>query len=320
MLELFFEILRAAIWQKPLLWGDRPAPRPEEWNSLYEMAARQTVQGVMFDIVRTLPATAGLPRALIANWLLAVDGIEREYSKMNSVVEYQQRLWTGHGIDAILLKGLSVSNMYPVPEHRMTGDVDWWIPGDDNWSRALGVVHDMGCDISPDSDGDIHYIYDGIVIEHHRKGFDAEGYAGQLLMLNEHILHHAVVTGVGVRHLCDMAVAYRYFAGRYETSDYVSALKSKHLVRWTMLLHALLTEYFKIPYGYLPEISDRIKVPDSDVHGLMGQILYDGNFGFAKKRRFSGIFRKSFFYMRYAPRYYMKRAAGLLFGRIFYRL
>lgn len=312
--ELFFRLVRSALWKAPVEL-EQPVSA-ETWQEVYAMAKRQTVEGVLFDVIRDLSSDSGMPLALAARWMLDADNIEKWYRRMSAELEVQTRFWQENGIDAVLMKGMSVAVMYPVPEHRVFGDIDWWMRGEHDWDRALELVRDKGFDISYDSDGDIHYVSNDIVVEHHRYGLPVEGPVGVLLMLNEHILHHAMVAGIGVRHMCDMAMAYRHYSGAYDAAEYVSKLREMRMLRWTALLHGVLKTALGTPSDLLPDVPVTLRVPQRDCDRLVRLVMEDGNFGLDKKNRYSGFRRRFMLLFRYVPGLFVRRWVGLLFGRM----
>lgn len=312
--DILFRLLGTALWGSPV---EIVGISAEEWQAVYEMACKQTVQGIVFDAVRSLPSSAGVPRELAVKWLLAAEAIERNNAALRAVVERQREVWQRNGVDALLLKGLTVADMYPVPEHRMTGDIDWLFRTDRDWNAALDIARRNGMEIHRDSDGDISYVLGGIVVEHHRGDLPTAGVPGILTMLNEHILHHAMTTGVGLRHICDMAVAYKSYSGRYMAEEYGEVLKTNGLMRWTALLHRVLQMVVGIPEEYLPELGvSTAAIPDRDVKWFVDTMLTEGNFGFSKRRRFSGLPGKLLFYVRYAPTAFLVRWTRLVRGRM----
>lgn len=311
--DLFNRLLQGALWNVPLNL-DTPVSA-ETWYDVYDIARHQTVEGLLYDVICQLPSDSGLPRDLAATWLLAADRVERNYRRISAEVESQTRIWQDNGIDAVLMKGIAVAAMYPVPEHRVIGDIDWWIRGNDGWNRALELLRSNGVETGQDSDGDVHYQSNGIVVEYHRSGMPAEGPAGVLMVLNEHILHHAAVTGIGMRHLCDLAVAYRHYSGSYDVAEYVSLLRSMHLRRWTALLHAVLRQVLGTPEDILPELPGAVQVSRRDCDRFLQLVMADGNFGLGRKWRYAGLWRRFSLLMRYAPWPFLRRWAGLLCGR-----
>ena len=312
--NLFLLLLRSA------LWGSRPCldrvPSSQEWQAVYDLARRHTVQGMLYDVVKELPSGCGISRQLAAEWMLETYGIERDYARNSRMTEILREFWRNNGVTACLMKGTSVAEMYRVPEHRVSGDIDWSMPGEANWRKALDLVRGKGYEIVRDSDGDCYYVVDGIVIEHHRGGYVEDGVVGVLLMLNEHILHHAIVTGVGMRHLCDMAMAYKFYAGKYDAAGYVAALRKYRLYKWTALLNATLADVLDTPADIMPDAGLFASVPARDVRRLTRLVLRDGNFGFGKRWRFYGALRRLVLFGRYAPYLLLKRWSGLASGRV----
>lgn len=300
----FFSLLASS------LDGNVPPSLPADaagWWFVYETARRHAVHGVLFDVIEKLPAGSGIPEELAADWLMDVRKIEADNSCIEAVVGKQKEAWARHGIDAVLLKGLETAAYYPCPAHRAIGDIDWWMKSSNDWDKALDVVGNNGLKWRTDSDGDISYELGGVMVEHHRKGLEAEGPEGVLLMLNEHILHHAMVFGAGMRQLYDYAAALKYYEGRYDRAVYASLLEERHITRWTAVLHSALAEAGL--YG-----TDGIRC--ADCRRLLGLVMEDGNLGMDKSRRSSGLLRRATLLLRIAPARLLSRWAALARGRI----
>lgn len=310
----FFVLLRAA------LWGAEPelpyTLSADEWHQLYRMAVRQSVQGLMFDAVRRLPAGSGLPGQLAAQWLVDTMQIEQNFRSVSQQVASMTELWQRNGIQAVLLKGTEVAGLYDNPSHRVIGDIDWWFPETGGMDTACRLIRDMGLTIKDDSDGDCWYVMNDIVVEHHRKGLASDDEVGRMVLLNRHILHHAMVSGIGMRHLCDMAMAYRGYAGRYDSAAYISALEVAGLRKWTVLLHAVLVHFFGMPQELLPAGFTCSESVSKDEVKLIGLILADGDFGIDKKNRYDGLLKRTVLFLKYSPRRFALRWLGLTFGRV----
>ncbi len=313
--RLFFSLLRSALWGTPVRI-DEPVDATV-WADLLQLAKRHAVQGILYDAIKELPPDAGMPRGQVAEWLLEVDRIERFNARMRAVIDVQRKVWQRYGIEAILLKGITVAAMYPVPEHRICGDIDWWLPDNDSWQRSVDVVKNNKIAVSFDSDGDAYYELNGVVVEHHHKGLKWPGTVGELLMLNTHILHHAAVTGIGMRHICDLAMGCKYFKGKYADSEYEQALRKLGLLRWTDLLHSTLRRVMDIPEEYLPVLPGARPVPDKDVDKFVRLVMTDGNFGMDRAQRYSGFFLRAGLFLKYAPWAFIGRWLRLIIGRTF---
>lgn len=306
----FLRLLRCA------LWGEKfgRVLTETEWVEVWSQACRHCVWAFLYDVVKELPTEAGLPDILVEKWAGGAKEVERRNAEIARLVSVQKGIFDKNGIDAVQLKGLSLSHWYPVPEHRFCGDIDWWFPNPGDWEKAWNIMEKAGAKIRRDSDGDINYRANGIVVEHHRNGYEIPGREGELLLLVEHIFHHAAVTGIGVRQLCDLALAYSGCRGEYDVETYVDALKRKGLLKFSNLLHATLRDCLGLAASSLPFL---LKEPrQRDVDGFMDLVLSDGSFGLDKHRRTEGFFKRLSLLGRYAPGAFAARWLSLFKGRL----
>ena len=287
--------------------GDSLPPMgADRWQAVYSIARRHAVQGIMFDAVEALPAGSGLPLDLSARWMLEVRSLEANSQHMEAVVARQRQTWAKHGVDAVLLKGLEVAAMYPHPRRRVCGDIDWWMRSQADWDKALEVLRSNGIAWEMDSDGDIHYTLAGVVIEHHHEGLEDDGPEGVLLLLNEHILHHALVMGIGMRQLCDYAAALKWYEGRFDKVHYAAMLRSRGLSKWTSVLEGslgLAGAPFAVRYQRLSRM-------------LLDLVMSDGNMGLDKSNRYGGLVRRMWLFMRVCPGALVRRWCSLVLGRL----
>lgn len=326
----FLMLLHNSLWQKPLI-GFAPL-KPEQWEELFAFAEKHTLLGTLYDSLSELPKDNGLSPELLLTWVMRVRTIEQRCKLQKAVIEAQQKAWERHGIKAELLKGLTVASMYRVPEHRTSGDIDWYFPTHDDWHKANDVAHSNGCELEMDSDGDVHYLVNGVVVEHHLRWNDAsstraravldalsiETPVARLLLLNVHILKHALVAGIGLRQFCDLALAYKFYEGQYEREELDSLLEAAGLTRWNALLNAFLVELIGC------ECIQHDEVPRKDLDRLVEMVFADGNFGqhrsdgFAKHRlqyMMKSFVGRGLFFFRYAPGEQLGRLTSLLRGR-----
>lgn len=229
------------------LWGRAPERFMEmseaQWEELHRLAQRQGVLALVYDGLCTpfppasdissaapgtkatsVTATLGtlatsaavdmMPVELAARWATEVLENERGYERMASVIELQRRAWEKRGLEAVLQKGHSVAAYYPVPEHRSCGDIDWYFPRRLDFRKACRVAQENGLELKWDSDGDVSYTLSGMVVEHHRKGMPQDTPEQMLLMLEDHVLKHAMVMGVGLKQICDVAILRHAVANR----------------------------------------------------------------------------------------------------------
>ncbi len=286
--EILLSFLRAGLGgEKPSLPSDMG---PGDWFNLFTDSCGQAVQGVVFDAVALFEDE--VPSELLVSWKRVVANLEDTYALMGNAVTMEMEKWRENGIETVLLKGLESASFYPHPEHRVNGDIDLWLPRKEDWGKARSVLEERGIDFKLDSDGDMAYgVGGGIVVELHREGLRMDGPAGVLLLLCEHILHHAMVFGVGLRQICDYRLALEHYKGTDVEVEFREAATDRGLGKWLTVLDSLPEPFLEI-------------------------VLEDGNFGFSRGNRVRGIFRRLSFFMKVAPGALVKRWTSLAMGRV----
>ena len=329
--EAILALLRNVLWGTEVPAGIDSLDSGE-WNRVLGIAAAQGIVSLLYDAVAALPESAGVPEDLLALWKKHTDANESKFKRISLVADAQERGWKKKGIPYVMLKGLALAGLYRHPEHRPCGDIDWYFPSPEAWNDACKLAEKVtGGPLRKDSDGDVSYIWNGVVIEHHRgwshlSSRRASRVLGtpaikdgrlspgdELLMLIGHILHHMTVTGCGLRQFADLAVAYASHRGKYDREAFSARLEELGLLRVTALLHAALVEFTGVDAKCLP-------VPPSgrreDVDRIVRLVFRDGNFGLPKERRFSGFASRAFLFLRYCPAEFFARYFSLLRGRL----
>jgi len=329
--DAILALLRNVLWGTEILSGISGLDA-DAWNHVLGIAAAQGILVLLRDSVDSLPDGVRLSDDLLSRWDAQVSRNEARHALVRKVAEAQEGGWRKKGINYAMLKGLALAVMYSHPEHRACGDIDWYFPTDADWNQARLLAEKVtGGPVKYDSDGDVSYVWNNVVIEHHHgwshlssrkaaKLLSAPAIVDgklapedELLMLNGHILHHIMVTGCGLRQFADLAVAYAHHDGKYDKTRYAERLDSLGLTKWTALLHSALVILTGIDENYLPVTPGGRK---SDVDRMVRLVFADGNLGLAKKRRFSGVLSRAFLFMRYCPGEFVARYSGLLRGRL----
>lgn len=328
--KAFFALLRAGLGFGSLDTEGWWPLTPEEWEELYTQARRHTVVGTVFDGMAALPKAEGIPMELLARWAMQVEKMERTGQLHEAVIKAQNEAWTRRGLKGYVLKGRTVAAMYPKPGHRTSGDIDWWFGSEEDWRKASSIAASNIGSLTEDSDGDVHYTLKGVVVEHHRRWHDASSRRARkaldgltpdrpealLAMLNIHILKHAMVLGIGMRQVCDLAVAYRFLKGSYDPAALDGLLERCGLRRWTGLLNGLLLRCFGTEA--VPEGADAAE--GKDVDRLLALILADGNFGLDTGRDAgsvaASVWGRAGLFLRYAPGEFPARLSELVKGRM----
>ena len=100
----------------------------KDWEHLLSMARFQSLVGVLYEGILCLPKDRKPPEAVLSEWTRLAGLVAGLHSlQERRAEELGERLGT-LGMDGYLLKGTGLSHLYPVPERRMGGDIDVWIP------------------------------------------------------------------------------------------------------------------------------------------------------------------------------------------------
>ena len=264
----FFSLLRAGLCKKPADSGLFVSCTLADWESLYILAEQQTVLGVAWDGILTLPTELHPQKPLFYKWLQGALMLEKLNTKMNAVLQDMTAL-----MSVALLKGQGTAALYPNPLHRASGDVDIF-PG-----KAYGWLEDMlpswGFQRIGSSTKHAEYTYKGVMVENHRyvalfftpwlawrlKGIVAEWFPTELTLRKVgegevsvppawfealfgviHFRTHLHLEGVGLRQLCDWWVIMQQPALQGVASQrvrYERGLRRLGLVRMAAVMEEL---------------------------------------------------------------------------------
>lgn len=304
-MTLFYELIQVAIGSRESL---SYVPSSDEWLRIYALSQKQALIGIAFQGLQKLytcnPEMAGnLPVSLKLKWMACAVDIQRR----NALVLGRAKEITGSfltdGFRACILKGLSVSNYYPDPSLRQSGDIDLWVDAPrkellkylrSKYQVDSIVIHHADVSIFPDVETEIHYhpsytynpfrwrkylaFFEQFRTEcfvENGKGFCSPSIRFNSVYLLLHIFRHIYNEGVGLRQLLD----YYYLLcllGPEDRFFAMSELRGMGLERFVSAVMWVIKEVF------IPNSSGVILLcnPDEKVgRFLLEEIEIAGNFG-----------------------------------------
>lgn len=150
--QAFFALVRAGLWENSGTTdsGIQGLSEPVDWKRVYQLAAEQSVQGlVLAGIEKTnanrTDSTNRLPQDLLWHWIGEVQMIEQQNLAMNKFVAQLFEKLRQEDIYALLVKGQGIAQCYERPLWRACGDVDLLLDAK-NFEKAEGY-----CDSIADS-------------------------------------------------------------------------------------------------------------------------------------------------------------------------
>ncbi len=303
--NIFFQLIRIGLWGKESLTLTTPLSETD-WAEIRSHAINHTVEGLIYDSFKYIDKDQLPPQALRLKWTIRVDQIERHNAKMNEVIAAQYSAFIKQGLQPILQKGQGVASCYEIPQHRISGDIDWYFE-EKGYEKARQMLKDKNLAFKDTAGFSLDYDWRGIHIEHHKRLFDIRsplkyGYLKklqkshknqqqeliingvpikllspelQLLQVNAHILKHLINFGIGLRQLCDSARLYYRVASQIDPTALQRIYKEAGILNWTHLLHIILVENLGLNKESLP-----FPYPDGwNAAWMMDEIWYSGNFG-----------------------------------------
>lgn len=317
--SIFFQLLSIGLWGKGSLSLNQPMTS-DDWNKIYRYARNHTVEGLIYDSFSFLEEDQIPPQSLRLKWTVRVDQIERQNSRMNKIIAEQFIDFSKYGICPILQKGQGVASYYRIPNHRISGDIDWCFEYG-GYLKARKFLKEKKITFQDTAGFSLDYDWKGVHIEHHKKTFDIrnpfkkkyleqllEKYTNygrsvlindtpikllapelQLLQVNAHILKHLISFGVGLRQFCDSARLYFMVSSQINSSALKQIYEKTGILKWTHLLHKFLVDNLNLPKDRIP-----FAYPENTkIDWMTDEIWYSGNFGFHDERFEDGKIMRS---------------------------
>ena len=130
--DIFFGILRSVMWDTKA-----EVPADADWRSVLNLAARQRCLHAFSVWARTHCITTPYDKNLHIQMFMTM----QRQARLNHLAANVIELLAEHHIPASLIKGYSLSGLYPDPDTRDFGDVDIYV-GEENYQRAAKIVTD----------------------------------------------------------------------------------------------------------------------------------------------------------------------------------
>jgi hypothetical protein len=203
-----------------------------------------------------------------------------------------------NGVRMLLLKGIGLSQCYPEPRHRESGDIDIYLFGD--YEKGNRIAEKMlGAKVEKFSKKEDHIVIGDYQFDNHisfvwpanRKKAEFDTYlkrllenaelpriAGtsillppanfNLLFLLSHSYSHFMREGMPLRQMTDFACFLKKYESELDWKQSMEALSLYGLKRFADAVVAFIATYFDIRLSYKPEVSELV------LERMMNEILY----------------------------------------------
>lgn len=162
-MEIFYELLQIALGQRHLL---SRILSDEDWTKMYAISQKQTLSGVVYLALEKLSTLGQLPpKALLYEWICLNQQLIINNCLLNKKCVEVTEFFKSGGFRTCILKGQGNALLYPVPESRLSGDIDIWVEG-----RKETIKKYVMSKYPDAKDGPMHIsflIKDGVEVEAH---------------------------------------------------------------------------------------------------------------------------------------------------------
>ncbi|MBQ5752716.1 MAG: nucleotidyltransferase family protein [Alistipes sp.] len=143
------EILRHTLWgdSSPIKSDAFSSLSDGDWIEVHQLAVRQGIGAIAMDGIQRLELE--IPRAIKMRFISSTDKIEKEYAKKRRIAKLLAETYAKVGIRMMILKGIGLSQLYPIANHRPSSDIDIYLCGEQQRGDKLlqtqyGVQIDKG--------------------------------------------------------------------------------------------------------------------------------------------------------------------------------
>ena len=165
MSDIFIELLNATLVKRALNEEVFKRATEEEWQRCFDMALAQNVLAMTFPAMTSLPKELRPSFVLWSKWMAYAQNIAEQSQYKRQVVEKIGGWLAEEGLTTMILKGFSLSALYPNPNLREFSDIDIFSGEDYDAVNACFAKHGVNV-----SSVDGHHAYlkvDDLSVEHH---------------------------------------------------------------------------------------------------------------------------------------------------------
>lgn len=200
---------------------------------------------------------------------------KNEFNK-NVIRELKQ-----HGVESCLFKGMSLAQLYNIPETRVSGDTDILIKPEDEKSAAQ-ILKKLGYDVKERVTNDHHMSavhpiggelevhisvmkknWDNIIFSdkisykedyiYFENGIKTLGINDGLINATTHFIKHFVRKGAGVRHIMDLLLYIKKYQSQINQEQYDALMEELHYKKLIDTVKTLGTKYWGLTFENFKE-------------------------------------------------------------------
>ena len=247
--EMLLALLRAALHQREVETDCFRHATGGDWLRCYRLAVRQGVPALAYGAIGRLQVEYAPPLDVKLSWALLEEKQLGKYREHCRAVDELTSMYAGHGIATVVLKGIGLSRLYPVPARREGGDVDIYTFSADKNRMTDEEANRLANELAEREGSSVDYsyakvhssfFYHGVRFENHRRFLNV-GTFTRLATAEEWLLEHLAPQKVelmdGFCNICVPSLAFdRVFVPLHAAKHYGTGLSLRHLCDWVILM------------------------------------------------------------------------------------
>lgn len=151
-------------------------------QNLAETARHGMLPVVMESLAHTKILDAEKKKVII-KWYGVSEKSKKNYWKRLGLMEQLARQFKKEGLDVMFLKGATTAKLYPQPELRVFGDIDFYMFGDNQ--KSIQALKGLGIKTEEYFNHHTQASFEGVLLENHYDFLDRDNHQGNLLMDDE---------------------------------------------------------------------------------------------------------------------------------------
>lgn len=122
-------------------------------------------------------------KKVVLKWYGASEQSKKNYWKRIELMEQLALQFKNAGLDVMFLKGATTARLYPEPQLRVFGDIDYYMFGDSG--KGVQVLKNMGIATEEYFNHHTQASFKGVLLENHYDFLDRDNHRGNLLLDDE---------------------------------------------------------------------------------------------------------------------------------------
>lgn len=308
--EVCLQLLRSELWSKP---SDIPTGF-SDWNTVVRIAKKQSVLGLVGNKILSIPdlekdihpeLKAKIKSFVMSNLMM--------HQKLNYEIHKTKKSLDDNNIPFVLLKGQGIARCYPNPHLRQCGDIDLYV-GEANYEAAYDVFKNICTHLDDKGtiykgkhfhahigkiEFDVHRFCGMYHLKSYNRKFQEEAIKGltgnvspviiQEVDVNvpscefnayyifNHLFNHFQISGIGLRHLCDLMMFLHSNYGKIDLLELERILNKMGIMYPWKVFGNVLVEALGMPSEEFPFYE---KINGKKSERILRHIWDEGNFGF----------------------------------------